>query len=146
MSERTHFLISVGEKVHARLGEVGFEGLNEAQRNYFCVDQVEGDVNNGGFSGFYFNSAGDIAIEAVGALRAMGADKMAAIVDRANKVFKNGQPPKDRFKRQDMLEEMGEEAEEQFEVLDGEFYVYPDDMEALEYAYVMKHKKDLGLE
>ncbi len=145
MSERTNFLISIGDKVRKRIGSVGFEGLTEVERNYFCLAELEDEVNNGGFDQFYFNTAGDIAVEAVGALKAIGAHKAAAIVDSANQVFKNGQPPKERYKRQQELEEIREKMSEKFEELDNQFLKYPDDLEALAYDYVMKYKKEFGL-
>ena len=39
------------------------------------VDELEAEINNGGFDQYFFNSAGDKAAEAINALEAIGANK-----------------------------------------------------------------------
>lgn len=80
------------------------EKLNSSQRLLIIVENLEGEVNNGGFDQFYFNSSGNHANETVDALKKIGAFNTAKLVKMANDEFPNGIVPKDRTKRQDVLD------------------------------------------
>ena len=94
------------------------------------IDELEAEVNNGGFDQYFYNSAGDNTAETIQALEAIGALHMASIVKRAAAKFPGGMPPKERFAQQDILLEFFPKAAA-FEELDNEFYAYPDDLSAL---------------
>lgn len=134
------FLMSLSDKVYARFGKVEFARLTEAEKVFFCVWELEGEINNGGFDQFFFNSGGNYAVEAVDAFEKIGASKTAGIVRRANSVFKNGRPPKDWTARQDELLALPESATETLRRLDNEFYKYDEDLSILLYEFVIKHR------
>ena len=94
------------------------------------IDELEAEVNNGGFHQFFYNSAGDNTAETIEALEAIGASRMADILRKSAALFPGGMPPKERFARQDILLELFPETEG-FEELDAEFYAYPDDLASL---------------
>jgi len=94
------------------------------------IDALEGEVNNGGFHQFFYNSAGDNAMETIRALETIGAASMADIVKRAALMFPGKMPPKDRFLRQDVLLENYPDPAAFWE-LDQEFYGYPDNLSEL---------------
>jgi hypothetical protein len=98
------------------------------------IDMLEGEVNNGGFHQFFYNSAGDKTFETIQALEIVGAFKMAEIVKRAAQIFPSGMLPKDRFKRQAILLKLYPKAEA-FRDLDEEFYDYPDKLADLVAKY-----------
>lgn len=95
-----------------------------------CIENLEAEVNNGGFHQFFYNSAGDDTAETIQALQAIGAARMADIVKRAAGKFPGGMPPQERFERQEILLERFPESTE-FDELDAEFFAYPDDLAAL---------------
>src|SRR6185295_11604327 len=70
-------LFNVSEAVSAREAKHGFRALSNPERVFLCVWNLEAEVNNGGFSQFFDNSAGDYAAETPGALRTIGAAAMA---------------------------------------------------------------------
>jgi hypothetical protein len=94
------------------------------------IDALEGEVNNGGFHQFFYNSAGDNTLETIRALEKIGAATMADIVKRAAAMFPGEMPPKDRFLRQDLLLESYPDSAA-FRKLDEEFYGYPDNLPEL---------------
>jgi hypothetical protein len=94
------------------------------------IDNLESEVNNGGFDQFFYNSAGDNTAETIHALEEIGAATMADIVRRAAAKFPGNMPPKDRFARQEILLQISPDGEA-FDELDGEFYGYPDDLAEL---------------
>ncbi|MBO5042609.1 MAG: DMP19 family protein [Clostridia bacterium] len=114
------------------------EKLNEHERLFYITQTLEQEVNNGGFSQYFYNSSGNFANEMVDAFTRIGALKTAEICKKAVAVF-NGQVPVDRDERENLLESL--DCEDIFDECDNAFYDYEDDLEALNYAYVMKHRK-----
>ena len=106
------------------------------------IENLEREINNGGFHQFYWNSSGNHANETIDALTKIGANKTAEIVKKANSEFKNGTVPKDRIERQNELELIEEKAEENWNKCDLEFYEYQDDLTELLIAFVIKNKTD----
>jgi hypothetical protein len=84
------------------------------------VWMLDAEVNNGGFDQYYFNSAGDLAIQTVAALKSIGAVKTAVLLACANEEFPEATPPTDRAERQRVLDEIREVA--RFAALEREFY------------------------
>lgn len=114
--------------------------LKVFERTIAIVVLLESEVNNGGLSQYYFNAAGDLANEAPSALRAIGAIKMADIIQRANEVFE-GRVPVDQRDRQVALVEIGDKGDELFDDLDDEFLAYPEDVSKLLNAYYLTGKR-----
>jgi hypothetical protein len=134
------FLISLSERLSPIANE-RFSDLSPAERVFFLVWELEAEVNNGGFNQFFFNSAGDRASVTAAARRAIGAERMASIVERANSSFPDG-PPADRTVRQHALETIDPDTE-LFDALDQEFYDYPDDLSALLHRFVTENRSDI---
>jgi hypothetical protein len=103
------------------------------------VEGVEGEVNNGGFDQFFFNSSGDYAKETIDALKQIGAHQTAEIVQRACERFPLGSPPTDiSLRRTLMLESVSPDADA-FIDLDERFYSYEEPISDLLEIYKEKH-------
>lgn len=94
------------------------------------VESCMGEVNNGGFNQFFYNSTGNKTAEIIEALETIGARKLADIVRRAAAKFPSGMPPKNRLARGRSLQRIDPEIKV-FDGLDKEFYSNPDDWEGL---------------
>ena len=116
--------------------------LNESQKILWIIENLEREINNGGFHQFYWNSSGNYANETIDALIQIGAEKTAEIVKKANSEFKNGSVPKDRVKRHNELQLIRNKAEENWNNLDSEFYEYNDDLTEMLIVFVLKNKSD----
>jgi hypothetical protein len=125
------YLFTLVDEIQSKEGTHGYAALTPAEQVFFCVWTLEAEVNNGGFSQFYYNSSGDIAVDVPGALRAIGADQTASIVDRANALFGPDGPSADSDARQERLEDLEESAEDDFEALDQAFLEYRDNLSEL---------------
>ena len=68
LPNETEAIIAVGDIVYSQSG-----GWTEAERVFVLVENVEREVNNGGFDQFFDNSSGDNAHESHQALLTMGA-------------------------------------------------------------------------
>lgn len=80
--------------------------LNSSQQVVIIIENLEHEINNGGFNQFYFNSSGNYANETIERLKKIGTNKTSEIVEKANNEWKNGIVPKDRTKRHTTLEEI----------------------------------------
>ena len=118
------------DRAREREDQRGFAGLPERDRVLIAVWCLEAEVNNGGFHQFYFNSAGDYAQVLSGMLYAIGAHRMARIMERANRLFGEQGPPLNRDKRQEALDILTPSGNA-FEQLDEEFIAYPDNLAEL---------------
>lgn len=98
------------------------------------IEELEAEINNGGFDQFFFKSAGNRTAETIEALKAIGAFKTAEIVTRAANKFPDGMPPTDWFERQNILEQVSPESDA-FENEDKAFYEYHDDLANLLATY-----------
>jgi hypothetical protein len=125
--------------VFEKAGKVGFKGLTVPQQHFYCVWSLSGEVNNGGFDQYYFNSAGDEANEAEAALKAIGATKTLSLLKEANGLFGLRGPSLDRGKRIRQLEDMSESKREKLSALDDQFFKDSDHLMSRLMLYVAEH-------
>ncbi len=114
--------------------------LSEPQKLFYINQNLEREVNNGGFNQFFINSSGNYAHETILSLKAIGANKTASIVQKAIDQFPDKTVPKDRDKRVEIVEQIEEVADEVWNELDREFLKYEDDLNTLNIAYIKEHK------
>ena len=88
----------------------GANGPTEPQLYYLTLSWLDAEVRNGGFSQYYFNSAGELAPHAMKAALSVGAPEIAAIVQKANALFGKNGPDPDRNKRMDQLSKIDPKA------------------------------------
>lgn len=114
------------------------EKLNEHERILFITQIVEGEVNNGGFSQFFYNSSGNFSNEIVEAFTQIGALKTAEICKGALTVFPD-KAPTNRAERQDLLEKL--DCDDALEKYDEAFYEYEDNLLELNTTYIEKYSE-----
>jgi hypothetical protein len=108
-----------------------FEALGEIEKILVTIWGMEAEVNNGGFTQYYFNGAGDQAFFAPVALATIGAHRMAAIASQANAVFGPAGPPRSRSERQSRLAQITATEENVWSACDRAFQDYPDNLQLL---------------
>jgi len=116
------------------------EKLSHAERVFFSIFQLEAEVNNGGFSQFFFNSSGSFSNEIVGALREIGANQAAEICQKALAAL-GCEMPMDLEERQEKLEDvLTDDVDAALSECDAAFCAYPDNLEELNYQFIFKNK------
>jgi len=116
------------------------ELLTESQKSFFYNQNVEREINNGGFIQFYLNSSGNFAHETVDSLKAIGANKTAEIVLKANNQFPDQIVPKNNILRQEVLNKIDKKANEIWEELDQKFINYEEDLNSLNIEFIKNNK------
>jgi hypothetical protein len=137
--EQENYLIQLSEQLVPLIWQTPPPDLSAPERVFICIWQLESEINNGGFHQYYFNSAGDLAIEAPSALEAIGAPLSAEIVRGANAVFPGGPSP-DRDAREESLEGI---SDDEFEQFDDRFLEYQEDLSFLLYTYVQTNREEI---
>ena len=115
------------------------EKLSDEEKTIVYIEELEREVNNGGFSQFFFNSSGDYTEELIQALKKIGSTKFLKLVESAKAEFPNSYVPKDRKERQGILGSIEEKANPVWNALDSEFYKYEEDIYTLMLAYISKN-------
>lgn len=133
------------ESVCKRCEDLGFERLSLAEQQYFAVGLLKGEVDNGGFSQYFFNSSGAYAREALSGLKAINAEKTVEIMRDAMATFGKDGPSRDRAARQDQLAKLFTAQDKEFERLDKQFYASKERIYVLMLLYVADHAKDFQL-
>jgi hypothetical protein len=133
-------LFDYADAAFDRLAKVGYAELNAVDKVFICVWSLEGEVNNGGFDQYYFNTSDDWAFDTPNALRTIGATQTAAIVEHGNALFGDSGPSPDSTVRQDQLDGLSEASQNALNSLDDEFYRDTDNLSALLVAYLAKHQ------
>ena len=114
--------------------------LTEPQKIFYFNQNLEREINNGGFDQYFNNSSGDFTYETLTSLRAIGANKTSDILQQAIDQFPNSKVPKDRAERQEILEQIQEKANEIWEQLDQMFYKYEDNLFDLNIAFIRQNR------
>ena len=112
--------------------------LSAAECVFYITMCLESEVNNGGFSQFFFNSGGNFANELVSAFTEIGAVRTAEICRRAVSIY-GERVPDDREARERLLLEH-QEVGCFLDACDAEFYQCEEDLLALRYSYVMTRR------
>ena len=106
----------------------GKSSLGEEDRELLAIWLVDSEVNNGGFDQFYWNSAGDLAKEAIEGFATIGAEERAEIVEAANSHFPGQRPSEDRKERQKQLDLIQSSTGSKLSSLDKEYYASKEDV------------------
>jgi hypothetical protein len=115
------------------------EMLSEEEKIIVFIEELEREMNSGGFNQFFFNSAGDFYSEILSALKQVGSVKFYNILKQSSKPFPNESVPTDRKKRQEILEEIEDKADKLWDDLDQEFYKYEEDIYGLLINFINKN-------
>lgn len=145
MENKNEFVINMYLYIAEKCGYGNaMHNLNDIQRVFYITQNLEMEVNNGGFSQFFCNTDGMFVNELVSSFEKIGSIRTAEICKKAVSIFGNATPI-DIDDIQDILNTDDEELEEKNSRLlnecDMEFYEYEEDLEELNYQFVIKNKK-----
>ncbi len=138
-------------------GSTSFKNMAETLMVVYLVNELEAEVNNGGFLQFMTNSSGQYANETVKVLDLIGAKYTKGLLEKAIEiVLKHNTSPEqlnqkintlklheifassDFYDNEEMMAEMN--------VLDKKFYEYKESPSTLKMEYFEKHKEALWAE
>ena len=140
ISDKNKFIISMDTIICQKCADgENLDVLSHPEKVFYMVQRLETEVNNGGFSQYFYNTNLDCMNELILAFKEIKAEKTADICKKAIAVF-GDTFPKNRSERIADLDKM--DSEDAFEKYDELFYEYEDDLLALNYEYIIQHKSD----
>jgi hypothetical protein len=138
-----HLLVlEVGSRLMDKGHFRGLSAMSRAELNAHLLHMLQLEVNNGGFDQFFFNSAGDCAMQTANAIHDMGLTELDALYARALAKFPNRAPSEDRATRWQELERIPD-SEHAWSADDTAFYHLHTETGAA--AYVRAHMNDFDL-
>lgn len=122
----------------------GFDSLSDTEKSIWVIEELQVEVNNGGFHQYFFNSAGNHASLLTVALEEVGAQEIRDLCRGAMSLFPGGRPADDRFTRQVQLEEaermLGVDiVEQRLGELDERFYPLQEDLHRKLYDFAVRN-------
>ena len=121
-----------------------FSNLTEAEKVFIYVDMLEGQINNGGFDQFFFNSSGDYTHEILAAYEKIKAHKTAYLIEMAIKAFPVSPVPKDTEVRREIMQNLDERISNVWDDLDNKFYEYEENIAGLLIDYIKLNVDNVG--
>ena len=118
--------------------------LNKEQKIFYFNQELECEVNNGGFAQYFLNSSGNYAHDTVKSLESIGANHTANILQLAINEFPDKTVPSNREIRQKVLMDMPQKANEIWNNLDENFFQYKDDLNSLNMDFVKRNKSSFS--
>lgn len=118
------------------------DDLSENEKLFVYIENLEREINNGGFNQYFFNLSGNHAQETVQALKKIKANKTATLLEKAIEQFPDSNVPSDRIERQEIMEKVEDKADEVWDELDNSFYKYEDDIAELLLDFVKNNIDD----
>ncbi|HKY11941.1 MAG TPA: DUF4375 domain-containing protein [Gaiellaceae bacterium] len=114
--------------------------MTPGQRALYALNAATDEINNGGFSQYYWNSSGDLATTAIDGARLVGAKPYEQLLRGGAALFPDGRVPTERARRQELVDS-GEVPEGKLSALD-ERWFQAEERRPLHYylaAYIRHH-------
>lgn len=142
--DKNGILIALSQSDKTNCYKTAFSTQSIPQKVFSAIWAVEAEVNNGGFSQYFFNDSCETAGFVAEALETIGAPRTADICKRAiDAAFPGGLPAYPQAIR-NAAAEFSSETEAKLDALDREFYQYPHNLTELLFLYVSKHSEEFG--
>lgn len=100
----------------------GWGALTVPEKHICAINELDGQVNNGGFAQYYFNSTGDHWRDALEGLRAIGATQRHKIMVATLEKFRQSEPSPSRDVRSAQLSKIVRKKEDPFNEQDAAWY------------------------
>jgi hypothetical protein len=141
---KNNFLIELSESNKTEFGKVDFARQSEKQKVFSAIWVLESEVNNGGFAQYFQNDRGETANFAPTALKRVGANHCAHIVENAIRALTYDSSSMSPDKIESLIAEATKETLEKLDVLSSLFFKYPDNLTDLLFEFVSNHPKVFG--
>lgn len=137
-----------GDEARANIGQIlnpifekNYRRLSKEELNFCLIEELECEVNSGGFNSYFYYSYGNHAVDTLNALKEIGSIKFYDILKRAIGVFGNEDYPTKEEIRSDIIDDKEVEFDSTWDGLDDEFYKYEEDIIKLMLDYVKENIK-----
>jgi hypothetical protein len=100
--------MSLVDRVHHT--DAGYDGLTRDERLYYALVVLQGEVYNGGFHQFFFNSSGGRCRDAIAGLELLDAQHSLSLLEQAKAaLFGLAEPPEDQAERWEAMKQYSDD-------------------------------------
>ena len=141
----TQTMCAIVDRIATRFGgQNDFNQLNYGEKLVFEIVSMVGEVLNGGFHQYLFNSTGESAEDVKAYLKEIGATFTLELMDRVSSIFPEDVVPPNRDERNHIMMKVEDENPEieLFEEEDAKFYHSKENLDRLLIEYIMRHRED----
>ena len=110
--------------------------LSAAQLNVYIIYEMEGEVNNGGFEQYLFNSSGNNANQLISALETVGSEQTLEVARTAMALWPESKIPEDIELRREQIIGLPEQITQEWDRLDSTFSTLREPLYELVYDYI----------
>jgi hypothetical protein len=128
------------DRLYARVKSFGLDGLTPHERRYFAMWWFFAEVNNGGIHQYFFNDAGQLALDALRGFADIGAMQTVGIMEHAIGLFPGGVVPAGLADRRTELGAMEKPQLAELDSLSREFYESGEDVAALMETFIAENR------
>ena len=132
------FWAGINDLVFPRYERLGYDGLSQGEQVAHCIDWLVREVEAGGLRQFLAEISGDHTAQTLAALRAIGADHTAEMMELATTVFPE-EVPVDQDERLAIMEDFTGRERRMLKEFDAGFFDNSEDLLKLLKAYMAKH-------
>ncbi len=123
----------------------GPNSLSDEERVILAIEALEREVNNGGYSQFFYNSSNEYARIIVDSLNKIGCNKVAGITKRAIDALQiKGDINTESI--EEAMDSDNEELDKELSLCDDEYYDAGEDIEGNLFDYIKKNRNKIELQ
>lgn len=142
--DKNGILVALSQSDKTEFGKDNFTEQSFPQKVFSSIWALEAEVNNGGFSQYFFNNSHETAAFVVKALKTINALEMAELCKQAIEVAFPGGLPADLELIRSAAADFSDKTEARLRALDEKFFEYPNDLTELLYRYVSHYPEEFG--
>ncbi len=131
------FLVGTSQRTDLDLWTRSVTEMSGPRQVFVRVWELEQEVCNGGFRQYFHNMSGEGAPLCASALRTIGAEATARLVEQSISAFGSDTVWQDEDARQAQADSLDAAVAEQLDDLDQTFYQYEDNLTALLFGFVI---------
>ncbi len=121
--------------------DAGIAQLSDVERQYWAVGCLSGEVYNGGFDQYFYNSSGATYSAAVDGLKAMGATTSLLLLQQAKQMIFGftDVPEETRARRSIQMSVESDALQQRLDELDKQFWKDPDNLAMRSEKFAISH-------
>lgn len=114
------------------------QDLTEYELNFCYIEELERQINSGGFNSYFYYSYGDYALETIKALEAIASTVFTSILKEAVVVFADNYTAAEE-ERSELIDDNEDMYNEKWNKLDDRFYKYSEKIHEFLLSYVAQN-------
>ncbi|MCP5334876.1 MAG: DUF4375 domain-containing protein [Oceanospirillaceae bacterium] len=144
LPDETDAFLQISDILFEKHSAVGYDGLTQSEKVFYCIDGFVRGMGNGGISQFFYDEAGVHASDAVLAFEAVKAGKIKQLLEQALACFPDTSIPADDDARDDLVSSLEENYSEEWSAMTDVFFQNEAELIKATLAYVGKNLKNFS--